>query len=283
LAARVCDEIDAGLEGTRNAPLARVGGICGDTKQATGEAETLRDERFDAGLLNLGALRDAGEAELVEHCQRIAAIIPVFGFYLHAAAGGRELPYTFWRKFAEIENVVAIKIACFNRYQTIDCVRAIADAGRDDISLYTGNDDNILLDLLTPFRFRASDRIVERRIVGGLLGHWAVWTKRAVEHLAMCHAAVAAGTGATLESLRLANEITDANAAFFDPQHGFAGCIPGLHHVLVRQELFEGDWCLDPDEKLSPGQAEEIERVCVAYPHLNDDEFVAEHRDRWLS
>jgi dihydrodipicolinate synthase/N-acetylneuraminate lyase len=283
LAARVCDEIDAGLEGARAAPLVRVGGICGGTRQAIGEAEFLRDERYQAGLLNLGALRDADEAELIDHCRRIADVIPVFGFYLNTAAGGRELPYSFWRKFAEIENVVAVKIACFNRYQTIDCVRAITEAGREDISLYTGNDDNILIDLLTPFRFRVHGKPVERRIVGGLLGHWAVWTRRAVEQLAMCRAAVAAGTGATFELLRLANEVTDANAALFDPQHSFAGCIPGLHTILVRQGLLEGDWCLDPAEKLSPGQANQIERVCTAYPHLNDDAFVEEHRERWLS
>jgi hypothetical protein len=192
------------------------------------------------------------------------------------------LPYAFWKKFAEIKNVVAIKIACFNRYQTIDCVRAIAEAGRDDVALYTGNDDNILLDLLTPFRFRVGGELVERRIVGGLLGHWAVWTERAVEQLALCHRAVAEGS-APSDLLRLANEVTDANAAFFDPAHGFAGCIPGLHTVLVRQGLFAGDWCLDPNEKLSPGQAAEIERVYAAYPHHNDDAFVAEHRDRWLS
>lgn len=283
LAAQVCDQIDAGLEGVRAAPLIRVGGICGDTKQAIDEAEALCDERYQAGLLNLGALRGASEAELVEHCRRIADIIPVFGFYLNTTAGGRELSYSFWRKFAEIENIVAIKIACFDRYKTIDCVRAIAEAGRDDIALYTGNDDQIVLDLLTPFRFRARGMQVERRIVGGLLGHWAIWTKRAVEQVARCRDAVAEEAGAMFELLRLANEITDANAAFFDPQHGFAGCIPGLHTILVRQGLLAGDWCLEPHEKLSPGQAEEIDRVCAAYPHLNDDAFVAENRDRWLS
>lgn len=283
LAAQVCDELDAGLEGSRDVPLIRVGGICGDTKQAAREAEFLRDSRFHTGLLNLGALRDANESELIAHCQRIADIIPMFGFYLNSAAGGRELSYSFWRKFAEIENVIAIKIAAFNRYQTIDCIRAIAEAGRDDIALYTGNDDNIILDLLLPFRFHVRGKPVERRFVGGLLGHWSVWTKRAVEQLAVCHALVASGTGATSDLLGLANEVTDANAAFFDPHHGFAGCIPGLHTVLARQGLFAGTWCLDPNEQLSPGQSEEISRVYAAYPYLNDDDFVTEHLDRWLS
>ena len=283
LAADVCDEIDARLDGPREMPLIRVAGICGDTKQAMGEAEFLRESRYHAGLLNLGALRNASEAELIAHCRRVAEVIPIFGFYLNSAAGGRELPYSFWLQFADIENVVAIKIAAFNRYQTLDCIRAIAESGRGDIALYTGNDDNIILDLLTPFRFHVGGKLVERRIVGGLLGHWSVWTKRAVEQLAMCQQAVAAGKGASPEMLRLANEVTDSNAAFFDPLHGFAGCIPGLHTVLVKQGLFTGDWCLDPNEKLSPGQAKEIERVYAAYPHLNDDEFVAEHRDHWLS
>jgi len=281
LAAHVMDEVDAGLEGPRTAPLVRVGGVCGETPQAVREATFLRDHGYQAGLLNLGAMRNQRDESVISHCRKVADVIPLFGFYLNAGVGGRELPYSFWRAFAEIENVVAIKIACFDRYETIDCIRAIVEAGRDDIALYTGNDDHIILDLVTPFRFRVNGTVVERRFVGGLLGHWAVWTQRAVEQLNRCHNAVKSNTlGSGI--LVLANEVTDANAAFFDPAHGFAGCIPGIHHVLKRQGLFANDFCLNPDEQLSPGQADEMDRVWAAYPHLNDDQFVTENLDRWL-
>jgi hypothetical protein len=204
------------------------------------------------------------------------------GFYLQPAVGGRRLPYAFWRRFAEIEAVVAIKIAPFNRYQTLDVVRAVAESGRDDIALYTGNDDNIVLDLLTPYRFNRNGEAMERRIVGGLLGHWSVWTGRAVELLDTCHKAVEAGGTIPEALLRLSVEVTDANAAFFDAANGFAGCIAGLHAVLHRQRLLKGLWCLDPNETLSPGQSEEIDRIYQSYPHLNDDAFVEAHRDDWL-
>jgi len=260
------------------APLVRIGGVCGQTAQAVAEATLLRDLRFHAALLNLGALAKADDAELIAHCREIAAILPLVGFYLQPKAGGRLLPYAFWRRFAEIENVAAIKIAPFNRYQTLDVVRAVVESGRNDIALYTGNDDNIVADLLTPFRFGHS----ERRIVGGLLGHWAVWTQRAVELLNACHAAAGSRDDMPLELLRRNVEVTDANAAFFDAANGFGGCIPGIHEVLRRQGLLEGLWTLDPNERLGPGQMEEIDRVCHAYPHLNDDDFVAAHRDEWL-
>jgi dihydrodipicolinate synthase/N-acetylneuraminate lyase len=211
-------------------------------------------------------------------------VIPVVGFYLQSAVGGRALPYAFWRRFAEIPNVVAIKMAPFNRYQTLDVVRAIAEVGRDDIALYTGNDDHIVADLITPFRFKVGHKHVERRIVGGLLGHWCVWTKKAVEILHTCQQASLATANSQLATLlRLNVEVTDSNAAFFDAANAFAGCIAGLHEVLRRQGLLEGIWCLDEHETLSPGQREEIDRVYAAYPHLNDDAFVAEHRDEWLS
>jgi dihydrodipicolinate synthase/N-acetylneuraminate lyase len=281
LAADVMNEIDAGLEGRRTVPLVRVGGICGETPQALREAAFLRDLGYHAGLLNLGALRGAAEDRVIAHCRQVAEVIPLFGFYLGLSVGGRELPHSFWRKFAEIDNVVAIKIACFDRYRTADCIRAIAESGRDDIALYTGNDDHIVLDLITPYRFAAHGRVMERRFVGGLLGHWAVWTKRAVEQLDRCREAAATGE-VHPELLTLANEVTDANGAFFDPAHSFAGCIAGLHHVLARQRLMASTCCLDPNEGLSPGQAEEIDRVYAAYPHLNDDAFVAENIDRWL-
>lgn len=252
----------------------RIAGICGSTRQAVTEATLARNLGFDAGLVSLAALRRADDDRLIAHCQAVAQIIPLFGFYLQPSAGGRVLSYGFWRRFAEIESVVAIKIAPFNRYQTLDVIRAVAEAGRGDIALYTGNDDNIVIDLLTPFRFEVNGKLVERRIVGGLLGHWAVWTKKAVELHAKCRRLVATGAPIAESFLRLAWEVTDANSAFFDAANGYAGCIPGLHEVLRRQGLLEGRWCLDVNERLSPGQREEIDRVYHAYPHLNDDEFV---------
>ncbi|MGQ9881573.1 MAG: dihydrodipicolinate synthase family protein [Armatimonadota bacterium] len=270
------------LDLRRAEPLVRIAGICGDTAQALSEADLVRSLGFHAGLLSLSALKDADDEQLITHCRRVAEVIPLVGFYLQPAVGGRTLSYLFWRRFAEIENVVAIKIAPFNRYQTLDVVRAVAEAGREDIALYTGNDDNIVLDLLTPYRFRVNGKQVERRIVGGLLGHWAVWTKRAVELLGRCHVA-ASGESIPAHLLRLGVEVTDCNAAIFDAAKGFKGCIAGIHEVLRRQGLLEGIWCLDPHETLSPGQAEEIERVYRTYPHLNDDAFVAEHLHEWLS
>jgi dihydrodipicolinate synthase/N-acetylneuraminate lyase len=254
-------------------PLVRIGGVCGQTAQAVAEAELLHGLGYHAALLSLGAMRDADESALIAHCRAVAEVIPVIGFYLQPGVGGRVLPYAFWRRFAEIENIVAIKIAPFNRYQTLDVVRAVIEAGRDDIALYTGNDDNIVTDFLTPYRIAGK----ERRIVGGLLGHWSVWTRRAVELLERCRNA-----DATPELLRLGVEVTDSNAAFFDAANGFRGCIAGLHEVLRRQGLLDGVWCLDEHETLSPGQATEIDRVCRAYPHLHDDDFVAAHRDDWL-
>ena len=267
---------------SRSVPLLRIGGICGDTSQAAGEAGILADFGYHAGLLSLAALEDAGERELLSHSRAVAQILPVVGFYLQPAVGGRVLSHKFWRQFAEIENVVAIKIAPFNRYQTCDVVRAVADSGRD-IALYTGNDDNIVMDLLTPFVFSSNGRTVHHRIVGGLLGHWAVWTRKAVELLDECHRAVEAQAGIPAELVRRSVEVTDSNAAFFDASHQFSGCLAGLHEVLRRQGLLQGVWCLDPDETLSPGQFEEISRVYAAYPHLHDDDFVREHLDSWLA
>jgi hypothetical protein len=270
----------------RPSPLALrwigIAGLCGETGQALAEATLARDLGYDAGLLSLGAMRDATEKDLLTHCRAVAEVIPLFGFYLQPAAGGRLLSYSFWRRFAEIENVVAIKIAPFNRYQTLDVIRAVAESGRHDIALYTGNDDNIVLDLLTPYRFHDHDRIIERRIVGGLLGHWAVWTKRAIELHTECRRIVQSDQDVPGVLLQRAIEVTDCNAAFFDAANNYAGCIPGLHEILRRQGLLEGIWCLDPNETLGPGQREEIDRVCRAYPHLADNEFVAAHRDEWL-
>ena len=267
----------------RREPLVRIAGICGPTRQAVSEAAMARDLKYHAGLLSLGAFRDESDDVILAHCRAVADEIPLIGFYLQPAVGGRELSYAFWRRFAEIEPILAIKIAPFDRYRTLDVVRAVADSGRDDIALYTGNDDHIVLDLLANHRFSATNGTIDRRIVGGLLGHWAVWTSNAVALLKECHAAMANGGAIAGELLTRAQQVTDMNAALFDVAHGYAGCIAGIHEVLRRQGLFSGIWCLDPHETLSPGQAAEIDRVCAAYPHLTDDPFVAEHLDEWMA
>lgn len=273
------EEMDR-ADGAGRAALVRIGGICGTTSQALTEARLLSDLGYHAGLLSLAALADATDDQLIDHCQRVAEILPVVGFYLQPSVGGRPLSYRFWRRFVEISNIVAIKIAPFNRYKTLDVVRALADSGRHDLALYTGNDDNIVGDLLSLYRFPGVASTTELRIVGGLLGHWAVWTSRAVQLLTDCHLAVEAGR-VPIALLRTANEVTDANAAVFDAGNGFAGCIAGINEVLRRQGLLASARCLDQHETLSPGQAAEIDRVCRAYPHLADDEFVGSHVDEW--
>jgi dihydrodipicolinate synthase/N-acetylneuraminate lyase len=257
-----------------------IAGICGGTEQAVREASLARRLHYDAGLVSLAALRDQSQDELIAHCRAIADVVPLFGFYLQPAVGGRLLDYEFWRAFLDIEHVVAIKVAPFNRYQTIDVVRALADSGRQaEVALYTGNDDNIVADLLAEHRVGTARGMVSIRFAGGLLGQWAVWTRCAVELLK----AVKGTETSTAEILAQAAAWTDANAALFDARHGFSGCIAGLHEILRRQGLLAGRWCLDPHEDLSPGQAEEIDRVCRQYPHLQDDRFVAEHLARWLN
>jgi len=260
--------------------FALVAGVCGATTQAVSEAQLAVSLGYDAGLISLAALRDASNHDLIAHCRAVAEIIPLIGFYLQPAVGGIPLDYAFWRAFAEIANVVAVKIAPFDRYRTIDVVRAIAASGRDDIALYTGNDDNILGDLVTPFPFGAGG--APRRITGGLLGQWAVWTRRAVELLDQARAASESDL-IPAELLRIGAALTDANAAVFDVRNAFAGCIAGIHEVLRRQGLMQGIWCLDPNERLSPGQSDEIDRVIQCYPDLTDDDFVAAHLDRWLA
>jgi dihydrodipicolinate synthase/N-acetylneuraminate lyase len=264
-----------------NQPIIMISGVIGQTDQAINEARFAADLGYDAALLSLAAFRDASNPVLLEHCRAIAEIIPVIGFYLQPAVGGRKLNIDFWREFARIENVIAIKIAPFNRYQTLDVVRGVIESGRsNEIALYTGNDDNILVDLLTEFKMSDGQQIISKRIVGGLLGHWAVWTKKAVELVDLVHHSEAEKDIRHL--LTLAAQITDCNAAFFDSANNFAGCITGIHEVLRRQGLLEGIWTLNEKETLSPGQKEEIDRVYKAYPELNDDAFVAENLDRWF-
>jgi len=264
-------------------PLFMIAGLVGRTEQATREAEIARELGYHAGLLSLAAMTGASEDELVAHCGAVADSLPLVGFYLQPAVGGIVLSPDFWRRFATIDNVVAIKIAPFNRYRTLDVIRGVVAARAEErVTLYTGNDDHIVLDLLTPFALMREREPVTVRIRGGLLGQWSVWTMRAVEILQRVHDAVTAGVVPS-ELLALDAQMTDANAAVFDVAHDFAGCIAGCHEVLRRQGLLEGVWCLDPAEGLSPGQAAALDRVRADYPHLVDDDFVARHRDRWLS
>jgi hypothetical protein len=265
----------------RAAPRAvMIAGVIGRTRQAISEAALARELGYDAVLLSLGAFKHGTTAELIAHANAVADVMPVMGFYLQPVVGGRFLDYRFWRRFAEIENVVGIKIAPFSRYATLDVVRAVVDSGRaGEIALYTGNDDHILLDLLTRYSLGGSR---PARMVGGLLGHWAFWTRNAVRHLGACTRTARTDAPIPTRLLTLAAQVTDANAAIFDATNRFRGCIPGIHEVLRRQGLLAGRWCLDRNEELSKGQAAEIARVCAAYPHMNDDEFVRARRDAWL-
>jgi dihydrodipicolinate synthase/N-acetylneuraminate lyase len=274
--------IDAGCN--QNVNILKVAGICGKTEQALQEARFAVETGYHAGLLSLAAFADDDIHTMIGHCEKVAGVIPIFGFYLQPSVGGRILPYAFWRKFVEIENVFAIKIAPFNRYQTFDVIRAVCDAGREnDIALYTGNDDNIVIDLLTEYQIQTESGEKKVRIVGGLLGHWSVWTKNAVDLLKEIHTLTQSNSPIPPQMLSLAQKITDANAVIFDAANNYSGCIPGIHEVLRMQSLFRGTWCLDEHEILSPGQAEQIDRVYLSYPHLNDDTFVRDNLDRWLS
>jgi hypothetical protein len=260
-----------------------IAGLAGRTAQAVGEAQIARGLGYHAGLLSLAAMKGASEDELITHAQAIAGEMPLVGFYLQPAVGGIVLPVSFWRRFAEIENVVAIKMAPFNRYRTLDVIRGVVEAGASDrITLYTGNDDHIVLDLVTPFTVKANGTSTTVRIKGGLLGHWSVWVKTAVDLLDRIHAAIESGP-ISPELLALDSAVTDCNAAIFDVANDFHGVICGCHEILRRQGLLEGLWCLDPNEQLGPGQMQEIDRVCAAYPELTDDAFVRQNIARWLA
>jgi hypothetical protein len=264
-------------------PLVMIAGLAGRTDQACREAQVALGHGYHAGLLSLAAMKGASTDELIEHCASVARVIPLVGFYLQTAVGGVALPAGFWRRFAGIDNVIAIKMAPFDRYRTLDVVRGVVMAQAEDrVALYTGNDDHIVLDLLTPFAVRRGDEVVTARIRGGLLGHWSVWTQGAVALLERIQAAIEAGR-VDADLLALDSRVTDCNSAFFDVAHGFAGCIAGCHEVLRRQGLMAGTWCLDPAEALSPGQAAEIDRVCREHADLSDDAFVAANLQRWLA
>jgi hypothetical protein len=265
-------------------PFAMVAGIVGDTDQAVAEASLAKELGYDLGLLSAGGLGDWSEKDLIKRAEKVAEVMPVFGFYLQPSAGGRLLSYDFWKDFADIPNVQAIKMAPFNRYQSLDVVRAVCSSSRHkEIALYTGNDDNIVADLLTPFTFMVNGVKITKRVVGGLLGHWAVWTTKAVALLEKIKECRDNDLSLMPELLELGVQITDSNAVIFDPKHQFKGCIPGIHEVLRRQGLLKGTWCLNPNEVLSPGQSEEIDRVYEAYPWLNDDAFVKENLQSFLS
>jgi len=264
-------------------PLFMVAGLAGRTEQAVREAGIARSLGYHAALLSLAAMQGSTEDELIAHCEAVAEVMPLVGFYLQPAVGGIALPMSFWQRFAAIDNVVAIKMAPFHRYRTLDVVRGVVAAGAEDrVTLYTGNDDHIVLDLLAPFVLMRNGQPVRVRIQGGLLGHWSVWTHAAVQLLQRIREAVAAGQ-ASAELLSLDSQVTDCNAALFDVANDFHGCIAGCHEILRRQGLLQGIWCLDREEGLSPGQGNELTRVARDYPHLIDDAFVAQHLDRWLN
>lgn len=265
-------------------PFIKVAGIVGNTHQALEEAALARDLGYDLGLLSAGGLGGWSEKDLIGRAEKVAEEIPLFGFYLQPSAGGRLLSYDFWKDFAQIPNVKAIKMAPFNRYQTLDVVRAVCASGRpEEIALYTGNDDNIVADLLTDYTLLVNGQKVTKRIVGGLLGHWAVWTSEAVLLLEKVKNCIEKDGEGMSELLSLGVQITDINAAIFDPKNQFQGCISGIHEVLRRQGLLSGIWCLSEKERLSPGQREEIDRIYADYPWLNDDVFVRKNLSRFLS
>ncbi|PTY08390.1 dihydrodipicolinate synthase family protein [Opitutaceae bacterium EW11] len=261
--------------------VALIAGVCGRTIQAVSEAALARDLGYHAALVSMAALASEKESFILNHLKTVAETMPIIGFYLQPTVGGRVFTVAFWRAVAEIPNLVAIKIAPFNRYQTVDVVRATVEVGREDLALYTGNDDALVTDLLTPFQFERDHATVTRRIVGGLLGHWGVWTRAAA---ALFEQIKVVRNQPVLDAawLTRAAAVTDMNAAVFDPAHQFAGCIPGILEVLRRQGLVHSRCCLDPRESLSPGQAQELTRVSAAYPELTDDIFVAQNLDRWL-
>jgi hypothetical protein len=281
---RVCSEEIDSYSKKIGRTVAKIAGFSGQTATALKQAEMAQGLGYHFGIASMAAFRGAMEQEMVHHMRELARVMPMFGFYLLTGVGGIKLPYSFWRDLVEVENIVGIKVAPFDRYGTVDVARAVAEAGREsEITLYTGNDDSIVYDFITPFRFGSAEAAKTVRIRGGLLGQWACWTQRAVELHERLLKIADSGSPLTPELLTLSAQITDANAALFDPAHNYAGSIPGVNEILRRQGLLEGIWTLKRDEVLSPGQSEEIDRVCAAYPHLTDDAFVKKNLHRWLN
>lgn len=280
--AMASDAIDEWINPDR--PYLKIAGIVGRTDQALNEARVASKHGYHAGLLSLSAFKDASVSDMIDHARAIANVLPLMGFYLQPAVGGRILPESFWKEFAAIENVVAVKISPFNRYQTLDVIRGIALSGRaDEIALYTGNDDNIVADLLTPFKIQTPDGMRTLRITGGLLGHWAVWTQASVRLFSEIKSHLQTGSSSTSDLLAKGVHVTEMNGILFDVTNNFHGCLPGIHEVLRRQGLRRTNRCIDPDETLSPGQSAALERISQQYPDLVDDEFVAANLERWLS
>jgi len=276
------EEVDA-FEKKTGKTIIKIAGACGDIPQAVKEAELAKSLGYDAVLLSPGGLHHYTEDDFIERTKKVAEIIPVIGFYLQTSVGGKIFSYDYWKRLVEIDNLIAIKAAPFNRYQTLDVARAVAFSSRKDkIALFTGNDDNIVVDLLTKYEFTENGETRTVQFVGGLLGHWCVWTKRVCEMYEMLKD-FSKQEYIPAKLLTLAAEVTDCNAAFFDSANAFAGCIAGVHEVLRRQGIMKGIWCLNPDETLSPGQSEEIDRIYKLYPHLNDDEFVKENLESWIN
>jgi hypothetical protein len=280
---RTCSEVVDKFSLETDRAIIKIAGIDGRKAAAIKQAVTARKLGYDFGMVSLSAFKGCMEQEMLQHMKEISMIMPLFGFYLLTGVGGVSLSYRFWRELVEMENIYGIKIAPFNRYCTLDVLRAVAQSGKEDrITLYTGNDDSIIYDLITPFKFNTSNGERTQRIRGGILGQWAVWTKRAVELLDEVHDLVDNGKPVPTEMLTRSAELTDANAAIFDSAHHYAGSIPGVNEILRRQGLFTNVLTLKPDEVLMPGQAEEIERVCRAYPHLTDDDFVRANLEKWM-
>lgn len=278
----VAEELDD-FERTSGKTPVRIAGVCGETPQARQEALLAKELGYDAVLLSPGGLNHLSEEEMLQRTEEVAALMPVIGFYLQSSVGGRRFSFSYWKRLADIQNVVAVKSAPFNRYQTLDLVRGCAASSRrDEVALYTGNDDNIVSDLLTPFCFDIDGQAITKYFAGGLLGHWCVWTEKVAEQFTAIKACQ--GTDSIpAQLLTLGAQITDCNAAFFDVANGFRGCIAGVHEVLRRQGLMEGIWCLNPEESLSEGQMQEIDRVYKMYPALNDDAFARNFLERWNS
>ena len=276
----VSEEIDR-FEKKNGTVIVKVAGVCGKTEQAVEEAKLAKKYGFDAVLLSPGGLNDQTEDYMVDRTKAVAEIMPVIGFYLQTACGGRLFSYNYWERVCAVKNVVAIKCASFNRYSTLDVVRAAALSDRsEEITLYTGNDDNIVIDLLSKYQFQKNGMTVVKGFEGGLLGHWSVWTKKAVELFERIRKEKENDT-VSAEMLTLAAEVTDTNSAFFDTAHNFLGCIAGLHEILRRQGLMKNIYCINPSEGLSDGQLEELDRVCKEYPHLSDDAFIQAHLEEW--
>lgn len=277
----VSEEVDKFEEETGKC-IFKICAACGPVEQAVAEAITAKKYGYDAVLLSPGGLNDKSEDYLIERAEKVAEVLPVVGFYLQTAVGGRVFSYDYWCRMAAIDNVIGFKCASFNRYTTIDVLRAVANSDRcDEITMYTGNDDNIVFDLISDFVFKTKNGMKTMKFSGGLLGHWCLWSKKAVELLEKAKQARISGD--YHELLAIGAQITDMNSAAFDTRHNFKGCIPGISEVLRRQGLMNNCLCLDPEEVLSEGQAEELDRVTASYPHLVDDDFIKANIEKWKS